>query len=121
MSFNLFESRAPSGAKETVTEMMVDPGACGFTCRIKVEKKGPYKATVRLKSKCRAVCKLADEISDIDFMQLMRGTFSDNDIHQAAGRSKVHHSCVIPCAITKAVEAELKLAVKKNTTLTFAS
>jgi hypothetical protein len=102
-----------------MTCITVNPGACGFECRIEAEKTGRFRVVVRLESRCKQIGKLAGEVTELDFLQIMRGTFSQNPIVQAAGRCGLHQSCPIPCAITKAVEAELEMAVRKDITLTY--
>ena len=119
MSFKTVLNQDVSDAEKTITQIIVEPGACGFMCLIEAEKKESYVASVRLESKCEKIRKFAEEVEAVDFMHVIKGTLSENPIVQAAGRCKMHHSCVIPCAVTKAVEAELGMAVKRNTTLTY--
>jgi hypothetical protein len=104
-----------------VTKVCVDPGACGFVCLIEVSRTEKYKAAVRLQSQCKQIAKLAEKISEVDFMSVMRGAFGQNEIFLSAARCKLHPSCPIPTASVKAVEAELGMAVKKNITITLTS
>ena len=119
MDLKAASTQGRSDAEKNMTRIVVEPGACGFSCLIEAEKKGPYEAVVRLESECEKINKFAEEVENVDFMRVLKGTFNENPIVQAAGRCKMHQSCVIPCAVTKAVEAELGMAVKKDTTLTY--
>jgi len=101
-----------------VTKCRVDPGACGFICLIEVGRTGKYKTTVRLESQCKQIVKLAAEIHEVDFMDIMRGSFAHNRVFLSAARCKLHPSCPIPTALVKTVEAELGMAVKKSITIT---
>jgi hypothetical protein len=102
-----------------MTILIVEPGACGFTCKIEVEKVGKYQATVRLQSQCKQINKLAGKVGEIDFLEISRGPYGQNYITQSAARCKLHPSCPIPCGLIKAIEAELEMAVKKNVSFTY--
>jgi len=99
-------------------KVCVDPGACGFICLIEVGRKGKYRAAVRLESQCRQVAKLAEEISEIDFLRIMAAAFGQNQLFLSAARCKLHPSCPVPTSLIKAVEAELGMAVKKDVIIT---
>jgi hypothetical protein len=104
----------------SVTKVYVEPGACGLTCLIeasRTEKK--YGVTVRLQSQCKQITELGSEIAEVDFMNVMRGAFGQNQIFQSVPKCKLHQSCVIPSAIIKAMEAEVGMAVKKDIKITF--
>ena len=104
-----------------MTKLDVDPGACGFICHIEVVKLDRYKALVRFQSECKQISKLAAQLGQVDFLELMRGSFGQNPVIQSAASCGLHLSCCIPCALVKAVEAELGMAVKKDVALTFRS
>ena len=102
-----------------MTRLIIEPGACGFTCKVEVEKLGKYQATVKVESECKQIKKLADEVTEIDFLEISRFPFGQNDLSQSAARCKLHQSCPIPCGVIKAIEAELGMAVKKNISFTY--
>ena len=102
-----------------MTMIIVEPGACGFTCIIEAKGTGRYEATVTLQSECKQIKRLAQEVSPVDFMAIVRGLYGENPIFQAASRCGLHPSCPIPCSLIKAVEAELGMAVKKSISITF--
>ena len=99
--------------------MIVDPGACGFHCKISVNKTGRYEATVTVESQCKQIKRLAQEVKSVDFMGIVKGQFGENAVFQAASKCGLHQSCIIPSSILKAVEAELGMAVKKPVSITF--
>jgi hypothetical protein len=102
-----------------MTRIIVDPGACGFTCKIEVEKTGKYQAAIRIWSGCKQIKKLAAEIQAVNFLDIVGGRFRQNTVSQLASQCSLHPSCVIPCGIIKAVEVELGMAVTKDVSITF--
>ena len=97
-----------------MTRLIIEPGACGCTCKVEVEKLGKYQATIKVQSECKQIKKLADAVTEVDFMEISRAPFGQNYLSQSAARCKLHQSCPIPCGLIKAIEAELGMAVKKN-------
>lgn len=89
-------------------------------CVIEVSRTDKFKAAVRVESQCGQVSKLAEEIPEVDFLDIMRGGFGQNQIFLSATRCKLHSSCPAPSALIKAVEAELGMAVKKDVSVSFA-
>jgi len=102
-----------------ISRIIVEPGACGFTCKIEVKGTGKYEATVTLQSQCKKIKKFAQEVDLVDFMEILGGRYAEDPISQAASRCGLHPSCPIPCGLIKAVEVELGMAVKKNVGITF--
>jgi hypothetical protein len=102
-----------------MTRIIVDPGACGLICEIEAESQGKYKVNVRLKSRCKQINKLAGEVTSVDFLEISKGPFGQNAVSQAAARCSLHASCSVPCAVLKAVEAELGMAVKKDVSFSY--
>lgn len=102
-----------------MTRLIVDPGACGFNCKIEVKKVGKYNVTINIQSPCKQIKKMAAEVNDINFLDICRGSFGQNTVTQSAARCGLHPSCPIPCGLIKAVEAELGMAVKKNIGFTY--
>lgn len=102
-----------------MTRVQVNPGACGFICLIEVGRTGKYKAATMLESQCGQVAKLAAEVREVDFLDIMKAAFGMNRVFQCAAECKLHQSCPVPTALIKAVEAEVGLAVKKNVTIGF--
>jgi hypothetical protein len=102
-----------------MTMIAVDPGACGFICRIEVKGTGRYEATVTLESQCKQIKRLAQDFGSVDFMAIAKGRYGENPISQAAAKCGLHPSCPIPCSLIKAVEAELGMAVKKSVSIAF--
>lgn len=56
-----------------MVRLIVDPGACGFTCKVEVDKVGNYQATINVQSQCKQIKKLANELTEIDFLEISQG------------------------------------------------
>jgi hypothetical protein len=110
---------APNIFIAPMTRIIVDPGACGFHCKIEVKETGKYEVTVRLESECQQIKQLAAEVISVNFMEIIRGGYGQNPVFAAASRCSLHASCPIPCSLIKAVEVELGMAVTKNVSITF--
>jgi hypothetical protein len=102
-----------------MTTIKVDPGACGFICKIEVKGTGRFEATVTLASGCKQIKRLAQEVTSVNFMTIAKGRYGENPISQAAAEAGLHPSCPIPFSLIKAVEAELGMALKKPVSITF--
>jgi hypothetical protein len=115
-----FRHRVISNISGTpMTSIVIDPGACGFICKITAKGTGRYDAIVTVESECKQIKRLAQEVSSVDFMEIVKGRFGENAIFHAASRCGLHSSCLIPSSLIKAVEAELGMAVKKHVSITF--
>ena len=103
----------------TKTILNVDPGVCGFTCRIEGCKTKDRAAGVSiLESQCEMVNKLSDGIDEVSvkdmFLPLTR-----NPVFAAAERARCHAACPVPSAVIKTLEIVLGLAVKKDVSFKF--
>jgi len=99
--------------------MRVDPGVCGFTCRI-AARKGPKK-TVKIDiiaSECRQVQKVSETLTELSLKDIFL-PLSRNPVYLAAERSGCHPSCAIPMAVMKAAEAALGMALPRDVQIHF--
>jgi hypothetical protein len=102
-----------------MTKVLVNPGICGFDTVIEaVSSSGVVK--LQIKSECEDIKKLAKTLTEVSSQDLRDAkSFTENGIYKNAAKCIRHFSCPIPCAIMKAIEAELGLALKKNVTIKF--
>lgn len=98
----------------------VDPGVCGFVCRIEVvSDAGESKITIE--SDCSQVKTFAKYICGLDPLPLAATPLGDgHPVISAAARSRLHPGCPITVALIKAAEAACGLALKKDVHLCFA-
>jgi len=97
----------------------VDPGICGFDCKVKAERSGKKSAKIEiLGSDCTLIQKLSSTVKDITVKDLFV-PHTKNIIFMAAEQAGCHLACPVPVAIVKASEVALELAVQKDVVLSF--
>jgi hypothetical protein len=109
----------PSLEVKCLIKVLVHPGICGFDAIIELKSTGQI-VNLNISSKCESVIALADILTEVSLQDFSnRKVFTDNVVFKSADLCIHHRACPIPCAILKAVEAELGLALKKNVTIEF--
>jgi hypothetical protein len=100
--------------------LFVDPGACGFACRIEGWRKQDRVAGFKiLDSECRMINKLSAAIDELAIKDLFL-PITRNPVFITAERACCHTACPVPVAIIKTLEVVLGLAVAKEVSLRFA-
>jgi len=97
----------------------VNPGICGFTCRIKAWKID--KRTVGLEiseSECQQIQQLAELMSKLTLNEVFMPV-TRNPVYLAAEQSGCHASCPIPVAILKATEVAMEMALARDASIRF--
>lgn len=101
------------------TELIVDPGVCGFTCRIRGWQEQERLARVEiLESQCGMINKLSASIEDIAVKDLFL-PLTRNPVFVSAERAGCHTACPVPVAVVKVLEIVLGLAVPKAVSFRF--
>ncbi|MBW2094911.1 MAG: hypothetical protein JRI80_08475 [Deltaproteobacteria bacterium] len=103
---------------ETTVEAVVDPGICGFACKISVEKTGKRSVKISLSSECEQITDLAMKVPRLDMKDIFK-PLSRNPVFVSAEESHCHTVCVIPSCILKCAEVALALALPKNVSFRF--
>ena len=99
--------------------MNVDPGVCGFPCRIGVRKNGRKTVTVQILScECKQIQRLSRQLPELTLKDLFL-PMTRNPVYIAAEKSGCHPSCGIPMSILKAVEVAMGMAVPKDVEVRF--
>ncbi|NOX33037.1 MAG: hypothetical protein GXP56_04775 [Deltaproteobacteria bacterium] len=97
----------------------VNPGICGFDCRVKARQSGKRIARVRVTgSECTMIQNLANHLNDISLKDLFT-PLTKNPIFMAAEQAGCHLACPVPVAVVKACEVALELAVPKDAGINF--
>lgn len=104
-----------------MTSVKVDPGICGFACSVQTSKKAHDAVDVRVECECEMVSELGDKLKEVTIQDLFKRPFNENAIYQRAGECRLHSCCPVPCAIIKASEVELKLALPRAVNISFES
>ena len=97
----------------------VDPGICGFPCRIKAWQKEKRVAGVKiLDSQCERIQKLSTILDEITIKDLFL-PLTRSPIFMSGERAGCHLACPVPVAIVKSAEAVLGLAIPKDVAIRF--
>jgi len=97
----------------------VNPGICGFDCRVKAQQSGKRIARVQITgSDCTMIQNLADHLNDISLTDLFT-PLTKNPIFIGAQQAGCHLACPVPVAVVKACEVALELAVPKDANINF--
>jgi hypothetical protein len=110
----------PHSAEEHLPSCVdVDPGICGFKCRVEVKKTDRRKVEIRIYgSECKQIQKLALALSELTLRELFM-PLTKNPIYVEAERSGCHTSCVVPASVLKAAEAAMGMALPKDVRIQF--
>ena len=96
-----------------MTRVIVNPGVCGFTTTIEVDKVSKRRVKVVITSDCEMVIELGESFTEVDAGQALK---------QGQALSEyVHATCPVPIAVLKAIEAEAGLTVPCDVTILFDS
>ena len=106
------------GTGDTVTKVIVNSGACGFTVTVRAEKGKDKKVQISLDTACEMVQKMLADIATVDQRVTLVG-FRDNPIYLSAAKHLKHVACPVPSAILKAIETEAGLNVPKDARIEF--
>jgi Family of unknown function (DUF6951) len=112
-------TKCPEPDAENCVCLETDPGICGFPCTIKACKTQSRTVTVEISgSECKQIKRLETQFTEMSLKELFL-PLTRNPIYQAAEKSGCHPSCAIPCAVIKAVEVAMGMALPKEVRITF--
>ena len=115
----MMSNQKPDNADETC--LAVDPGACGFTCVIRIRSLDKRSVSVVIDgSECKQIKSLGERLNQLSLRELFM-PLTQNPVYQAAQASGCHASCAIPCAVIKAVEVAMGMAVAREVRFNFES
>ena len=104
-----------------MTKVQIEPGICGFTALVIAHSDDGQEVTVTVESGCKGVQKMAASLEQpMDAYEICFAKPGENPLYEAAAEHfPSHGGCPVIAGITKCVEAECRLALKKNATITF--
>lgn len=92
----------------------VDPGACGFCCRITAALQAKHVVRLRvIDSDCEHIQRLSALVGEVGIRDLFL-PFCRNPVMIAAEKAGCHAACPIPTALIKAAEAAMGMAIPKS-------
>ncbi len=111
-------STDPSKSHPIVT-VAVEPGICGFPCRIKAQKSDNRTVTIEITgSECQQIHRLSASLTEMSLKELFM-PLTRNPVYIAAEKSGCHPSCTVPAAVLKAVEVALGMALPMEVRIKF--
>lgn len=92
----------------------VDPGVCGFYCRITAVLQAKHVVRLRvIDSDCEHIQRLSALIGEMGIRDLFL-PFRRNPVMIAAEKAGCHAACPVPTALIKAAEAAMGMAIPKS-------
>ena len=109
-----FQEKKQTAKQQHNICVTVDPGICGFPCRITARKMQGQMVSLRVfESECKQIQRLSKRLKKITMPELF-APITRNPVYLAAQQSGCHPSCVIPAAVLKAAEAAMEMALPKD-------
>ncbi len=104
-----------------MTTVCIDPGVCGFQAKVTARSEDQQEVTLQVLSGCKAVQEMMDALGNtFDAYELCLGKPGTGPLYEyAAEHFPGHASCPVLAGITKCVEAECGLALKRNASIQF--
>ena len=104
-----------------MTKVKINQGVCGFVTNVEAHSDDGGEVTVKGESGCEHVKKLFETLGDtFDSYELCFNTPGSGPLYEYASENlPAHCGCIAVAGITKAVEAECKLALPKDASITF--
>lgn len=94
----------------------IHSGICGFSTTVETTMDGDT-CKIEIHSECKAIQKMAAELTEVDPMREISFRRSTPHIHEMGVKYCSHAACPVPVGIVKAVEIEAGLALPKDVTI----
>ena len=96
---------------------MVNAGICGNTADIMVRKRSKRIVAVKIESECEMVKALGEELGELDWSKGVLETIVTSGVYRAASKHLKHVDCPVPCALLKAIEVEVGIALPQKVSI----
>ncbi len=96
----------------------INAGICGFKTTVRAHKNGDGTVHLEIQSDCKAVCKLAEQIQDIEpYREAFWRRKAPTPIYELAPQCLSHPACPVSAGIIKAIEVEAGLALPADVSI----
>jgi len=104
-----------------MTKVTINPGVCGFITKVEALSEDGMEVKVNVESGCESVMKMLEELGDtFDSYEVCLVNPGKGPLYKfASEKFPPHCACPILAGITKAIEAECKLALPRDASITF--
>jgi len=99
-------------------KVIINPGNCGFSVDVTVNRKKDGKAAISIDTECEMVLNMLDDISLLDTRAAFTG-YLNNPVYRSAAMHLKHVACPVPMGILKALEVEMGLCVPEEVSIKF--
>jgi hypothetical protein len=116
---DLAKTKSQTSKKSNDICVTVNPGICGFTCRVKARKIDPKVVCIEIsESDCNQIQQFSERLSKITLKELFMPV-TKNPVYLSAVQSGCHPSCPIPAAVLKAAEVAMEMALPRDVLIRF--
>ena len=105
-----------------MTKVRINPGVCNLITTVTAEAQKKRIVKLTIESDCPGVSKILETLGTdtVSGMEMCFAAPGTNAIYQAAGKCcPAHGTCPVCSGITKCIEAEAGLALKRPVEITF--
>lgn len=106
-----------------MTKVLIDPGVCGFLTKVSADSEDQQEVKIHVSSGCKAVQEMMAALGNtFDAYELCLVKPGMGPLYEyAKERFPGHTGCPVIAGITKCVEAECSLALKREASIRFIS
>jgi len=101
-----------------MTKVKINPGVCGMECTVEVSKIDRMNFNVKVESKCQMVTKLGEQFKTINMRDALK-KYGQSVVFEQASQILAHGTCPVPTGLLKAIEAEARMALPRDVSITF--
>ena len=104
-----------------MTKVKIEPGVCGFTTMVTADSADQMEVRLQVSSGCASVQQMMEDLGDtFDAYELCLTRPGSGPLYEyALAHFPVHVACPVLAGIAKCVEAECRLALRKDAAITF--
>ena len=104
-----------------MTKVKINPGVCGFITAVEAASKDGMEVKLSVRSGCESVVKMFKDLGDtFDSYEMCLVRPGHGPLFEyASEKFPAHCGCPILSGVIKAVEAECKLALPRDVSITF--
>jgi hypothetical protein len=95
----------------------INPGICGLKTTVHAQSNGDRTVHLTIESDCKAVCKLGEQLKDVDPYREFTWRRGGPQTLENAPQCLSHPACPVPSGIIKVVEIEAGLALPADVSI----
>lgn len=92
----------------------VDAGVCRFKTVVAASLTEDGDVVYKIKSECPAIRELGKNAEPVSMLDAISVPINENGIYKMCGPYVLHAACPVPCAMVKASEVAMDLALKHD-------